>query len=57
MPDLQVPALLIDILAAPEVIIAAAAERTKRIMLGSGVTSCRITIRCWWPIASSCSTT
>ena len=54
-----------EIIASPEIFIAAAAERTRRIRLGTGVVSLSyhnplsspITTPCGWPSASSCSTT
>jgi limonene 1,2-monooxygenase len=47
----------IETIASPELFIAAAAERTKRIKLGTGVVSLPTTTRSWSPSASSSSTT
>src|SRR5262245_16335910 len=46
-----------ELIASPEIMIAAAAERTKHIMLGSGVTSLPYHHRSWSPSASCSSTT
>ena len=37
-----------EIIASPEILIAAAAERTRRIRLGTGVVTLPITILSWW---------
>ena len=46
-----------EIIASPEIFIAAAAERTRHIKLGTGVTSSATTTRCGWPSGWCCSTT
>ena len=46
-----------ETIASPEVFIAAAGERTRRIRLARACPRCPITIRSSWPIASSSSTT
>jgi hypothetical protein len=44
-----------EIISSPEIFMAVAATRTKRIMLGSGVVSVPTTIHSTSPIASRCS--
>ena len=47
-----------EIIASPEIFIAAAAERTRHIKLGTGVSRrSRTTIRCGWPTGWCCWTT
>ena len=46
-----------EIIASPEVFIAAAAQRTRHIRLGTGVSSLPTTIRSCWPTAWSYWTT
>ena len=45
-----------ELSASPEIMIATAAERTRHIRLGTGVSASRTTIRCGWRSASCCST-
>ena len=45
-----------ELIACPEMFIAAAAQRTRHIRLGTGVVRCRITIRSCWPTAWCSST-
>ena len=46
-----------EIIASPEVVIGVAAERTKHIKLGTGVSSLPTTTPSCWPTAWCCSTT
>jgi len=45
-----------ETIGSPEIFLAAAAERTARIRLGTGVVSLPTTIPSWWPTASPSST-